>query len=404
MSTENNHYEKGPFGQHYIIHLQSNDEICLHALSILQADLVSCYLPVYKNFDEQSLSVNINGCIPLRELKGKNKAYVYRHYRSLLTSFFSEIVRSLKYALPLSGICCLEEHLYFNQFSQRFMCIYLPVKSKLQNQKPLLSAFDENALEELLRVPYDKKWITPRATEELYRLFRSDDECTVSAFLQKRFWDYCRKIPDTLMKLLTLWGLILFSFILFSGRIERVLHNPILSALPNLLFLISTAITVYRLILFSRQNNKLKNAITESKQQRRKTRNAQMLFPAENELEREASPDSDLLPDPILFQEITAAGTSAYAIHQFTIWTEEFVVGEDSDCCDYSIGHHHLSLKHAMFVKDPTGIYVRDLDSQSGTFVNRRRLLKNEKVYLEDGDILGLGDMEFRTCYVHGIL
>ncbi|MBO4496178.1 MAG: FHA domain-containing protein [Clostridiales bacterium] len=404
MSTENNHYEKGPFGQHYIIHLQGNDEICLHALSILQADLITCYLPVYKNFDDHSLSVNISGCIPLRDLKGKDKTYVYRHYRSLFTSFFVELVRSLNYALPLSGICCLEEHLYFNQYSQKIMCIYLPLKSKMQSQKALLSDFDENAFEELLRFPYDKKWIMPRATEELYRLFRSDDECSVSAFLQKKFWDYCQKIPEITRRILISWGLLLFSFICFSSRIEFLFKNTILASLPNLFFLISTFAAVYSLISFSKQNTKAKNAISESKQQRRKTRNAQMLFPIENEKERESDDDSDLLIDPIQFKEIPTSKTSIQSSHQFTIWTEEFIVGEDSDCCDYSIGHHHLSLKHAIFVKDPSGIYVQDLNSQSGTFVNRRRLMKNEKVYLEDGDILGLGDVEFRTCYVHGVI
>jgi len=403
MSTEKNLYEKSPFGQHYIIHLQGNDEICLHALSILQADLLSCYLPVYKNFDDHSLCVNLNGCIPLRDLKGKDRSFVNRHYRSLFTSFFSEIIRSLNYALPLSGICCLEEHLYYHRFSQKIVCIYLPLKSKLQGHKTLLSDYDENAFEELLRIPYERKWISPRATEELYRLFRNDDECSVSAYIQKLFWEHSKKVPDQIRQILSLWGLIAISSILFSGRIRILFHKTVLASLPNLFFLLSTVLSFYVLITFSRQNTKSKNAITESKQQRRKTRNAQMLFPIENEKGEKNDPFSETLFDPIHFQEISASAAQGRSGHQFTIWTDEFVVGEDSDCCDYPIGHHHLSLQHAIFVKDPTGLYVQDLGSGSGTFVNRRRLMKNEKVYLEDGDILGLGDMEFRTSYLHGV-
>ncbi|MBR3057769.1 MAG: FHA domain-containing protein [Clostridiales bacterium] len=404
MSTENNHYEKGPFGHRYIIHLQENDEVCLHALSILQADLIGCYLPIYKNYDENTLVVDISGCIPLGELKGKNKSYVQRHYRTLFSTFFSEMLRSLNHALPLNGICCLEEHLYYNQYVQKIMCIYLPIRSKLQGQKALLSSFEENAFDELLRIPYDRKWITPRATEELYRLFRSDDECSVSAFIKNKFWEYSQAIPKTLKQTLSFWVLLLISFILFSSRIAILFRGTILAVLPDLLFFVASGFVCYSVFSFSRQNTKAKNAISKNKQQRRKTRNAQMLFPIENTNDNASCTSSDTLIDPILFQEIGPSDGNEKNPHRFTIWTNEFVVGEDSDCCDYSIDHHHLSLKHAIFIKDPSGLYVQDLDSKSGTFVNRKRLMKNEKVYLEDGDILGLGDVEFRTCYFHGVM
>ena len=57
-------YENSPLGQQYVIRLHSKEEICLHALSILQADLLPCYLPAYLSDDEQELLIDCNGCIP----------------------------------------------------------------------------------------------------------------------------------------------------------------------------------------------------------------------------------------------------------------------------------------------------------------------------------------------------
>ena len=125
MNTETMQFENTPMGQHYMIHLQDKDEICLHALSILQADLLPCYLPAYLSEDEQELLIDCNGCIPLSELNGKDKSYVEKNYRRLISEFLSDLIRSLDYSLSLSGICYLEEKLFYNRVTQKIVCIYL---------------------------------------------------------------------------------------------------------------------------------------------------------------------------------------------------------------------------------------------------------------------------------------
>ena len=155
MSTGSDHsdrYENSPLGHQYVIRLHSKEEICLHALSILQADLLPCYLPAYLSEDETELIIDSNGSIPLSELKGKDKAFVEKNYRKLLTSFLSDLIRSLDHSLSLSGICYLEEKLFYNRITKRIVCIYLPLKSRLLKRTVLLSKLDESALDELLHV------------------------------------------------------------------------------------------------------------------------------------------------------------------------------------------------------------------------------------------------------------
>ena len=404
MSTENHYYEKGPLGQRYIIHPLEEDEVCLHAHTTLQADLISCFLPVYLNSTENNLIIDITGCTPISELKGKTKQYIRSHYRKLLTDFLTELIRSLNHALPLSGICCLEEHLYYNLFSRKLVCIYLPIKSKLSGHSARLSDFDENAIDELLRLPFEKKWILSNSTEELYRFFREDDENGATAFLSRRFWDVSRRIPSSILKVTIVYVLFLLVFTFFSVAIETVFEGSMIRFAPWILFLISSISALCSLLQFTKKNQRSKNAIFSSKEQRRKTRNAQMLFPQTESKSGWEDPSDGLLIHPVLFEEITPGKNTNEIGQRFTFWTNEFLIGEDSDICDYCIEHKHLSLRHARLIKDATGIFVQDLNSQSGTFVNRRRLLKNEKVYLEDGDIIGFGDAEFRVKYVHGIV
>ena len=61
-SDLSDYYENGPLGHRYVIHLKSKDEICLHALTLLQSDLVPCYMPVHLSEDETQLLIDLSGC------------------------------------------------------------------------------------------------------------------------------------------------------------------------------------------------------------------------------------------------------------------------------------------------------------------------------------------------------
>ena len=54
------YYENGPLGHRYVIHLKSKDEICLHALTLLQTDLLPCFIPVFLSEDEDDLLIDLN--------------------------------------------------------------------------------------------------------------------------------------------------------------------------------------------------------------------------------------------------------------------------------------------------------------------------------------------------------
>ena len=400
MNTETMQFENTPMGQHYMIHLQDKDEICLHALSILQAGLIPCFLPIYAGEDLRSLSVDTSGCIALKDISGKYKSYLKKHYRVLLSDFLSDLIHSLDYALSLSGICYSEDQLYFDKRSHRLVCMYLPLRSRIEGKTCLLSSFDENAWEEFLRIPYENKWITSISMDTLYTYFRRNEEASALRFIKKDFWNRSQPLPRKLKRGITAWVLGLFGYLLLSSFLEEQ-DATALAMLLKVLFLISTIVLLYALFSVSRKNAKKKSELHSEKEDRRKKRNTSMLFPTEREGRDPKALLADLLPQPIQFLCISNTSGKSTCESTFTIWTDHFIVGLDADCCDFSLNDSSLSLTHARFTKDDHGMYVEDLHSKNGTFVNRKRLGKGERVYLQDGDILGLGALEFQSRFIY---
>ena len=70
-----------------------------------------------------------------------------------------------------------------------------------------------------------------------------------------------------------------------------------------------------------------------------------------------------------------------------------FRVGRRS-ACDLRVAWSTVSGVHAEFVKTASTLFLRDLGSTNGTFVNGRQI-KSDTV-LSEGDVIQFGDAEFR--------
>lgn len=71
-------------------------------------------------------------------------------------------------------------------------------------------------------------------------------------------------------------------------------------------------------------------------------------------------------------------------------------VGRATDC-DLSLAHPSVSKIHAAILMNREGtLLVSDTGSVNGTFINGRRINYGEARQLEDGDVVGFGDVEVR--------
>lgn len=401
MSTDSDlseYYENGPLGHRYMIHLKSKDEICLHALTLLQTDLLPCFLPAYLNEDEDGLIIDLKGCISVSSLKGKEKYYVKHHYKDLLTDFLQSIVRSFNYSLDPGGICCLEDQLFYNRKKQRLECIYLPLSSRLR-KTALLSGIDENAFDDLLHFPYEEKWISPKAMEKLYVLFRNDDDLSALRYIGSGLWEDSRSLPSSIRFLCLIWGLFLIMYIFCSKFIENCFHGTALARFPNLLFFLCTAALFLALFMNMRDQSRDKRTVDEEKTRRRKEYNTQILFPESDDT---SDPEHflGLYPDPVQLIRVDLRSVPHPEKGRLTIWTRTCSVGSDSDCCNLPIDHPSLALCHAYFAWDDEGFYIEAVQDSKGTYLNRQKLSPHEKAYIHEGDIIGMGELEFETHFI----
>jgi hypothetical protein len=108
---------------------------------------------------------------------------------------------------------------------------------------------------------------------------------------------------------------------------------------------------------------------------------------------------------PVDLDEVVAAEGAALVIRSgggrggesFTIEGERMAIGRSPDA-NVFLDDVTVSRNHALLVRRRDGLYLDDLGSLNGTYVNRRRIEARER--LEDGDELQIG--KFRLAFIAG--
>ncbi len=68
----------------------------------------------------------------------------------------------------------------------------------------------------------------------------------------------------------------------------------------------------------------------------------------------------------------------------------EFKLGR-APHCDLVIHDENVSREHALIRRDPTGVFIRDLNSRNGVYINGQRITRNQEYRLNDRDEISLG-------------
>lgn len=73
-----------------------------------------------------------------------------------------------------------------------------------------------------------------------------------------------------------------------------------------------------------------------------------------------------------------------------------FTIGKLETLVDGRINHSPVSRLHAKIIKEGEGVYLEDLNSTNGTFVNQRRLQPNEKADIAKGDEIRFAEISYQ--------
>ena len=237
--------------------------------------------------------------------------------------------------------------------------------------------------------------------DHLYEYFRNDDDSSALHYITSGLWDDSRTLLVRLRSILICWTILLVSDISLSPRIKRHFSCSILSVLPDMLFFAGTVSLLIMLFIRIRNDTKDKKLFSEKKNRRRRNRNTRILFPSSESSEQNTDLSFEFHQDPVQLIRIDNRTSNSVPATRLTIWTNTCTVGSDSDCCALSIDHSSLALKHAVFGHDEYGFYVEALQNSKGTFRNRQRIKPEERSYLKEGDLVGLGDLEFEVHFIH---
>lgn len=71
------------------------------------------------------------------------------------------------------------------------------------------------------------------------------------------------------------------------------------------------------------------------------------------------------------------------------------IVGCMEEGCTYLLKQRGISRMHAKLMKKPDGLYLLDLNSTNGTFVNGEAIVSGEEYRLEEGDVVAFAQCEF---------
>ena len=81
-------------------------------------------------------------------------------------------------------------------------------------------------------------------------------------------------------------------------------------------------------------------------------------------------------------------------VRSIPICSANFLVGR-SRGCDLRLASNAVSSRHAIIMRKPNGLVIRDLNSRNGVYVNGIQI--DNDVFLEDADRIEIGDLVFRV-------
>lgn len=398
MTPDTKQNEKGRL---YILNLKQDEEVVLHALEILQTDLVSCFIPVYmRNVSvSQQLLYDVNQRTAFSKLNKSQKQYIKKHWKRLFSRFWEDLCISLDYAMCPAAILFDVEHIFFDAEKDSIMCWYTPLRSVMDQQVCLLSAFSTDAIDTLLGDSFIDEFYPEEEKENLLAFFRQNDEKGLIRYLHSDFWSVKRDKLHAEDLQFIMWAISFpFFFIALSVLQNQASARIISTKLLSLIFILINLLSVSYMLVSAKRKKRKKQEIQKRVLVNRKERETRLLFPEEWRANGN-TPNLMMGFHPIQFIELPQPQSHEKPMRRFVIWTDRFLVGSDSDLCDYCIADASLAYRHALFVRDEKGMNIEAISAEKNTYVNRRKVTKRNAVPIEDGDIIGLGDLEFEAHY-----
>ncbi len=92
-------------------------------------------------------------------------------------------------------------------------------------------------------------------------------------------------------------------------------------------------------------------------------------------------------------KEVKLTGNGFLDGVKYMVDKDSMHIGRDLDWADIKIPHILVSRIHAEIIKRDSGLYIKDLNSKNGTYINGKKIIPDKEIEVEKGSIIAFGDV-----------
>ncbi len=398
--------ERGPNGTIAVTTIESEKDVILHALEVLQNRSCPHFLPVYlrEQMDKTQICVDCTGLVRLTDSLSQKLFQTVDKKKKSVAELILSIPDSLDFFLEPSGISFKANEIWIDPVSGNLHFTYLPIRFKNRAQGCFLSSVPTDELEEILLNPFFSDVFKEEERHQIITCFQNGNEIRLREILN----EIVSAKPESEQRspvftpCSVAWSLqlILMVFSLLAIRLLSGLSSSFQGIhkwgiIYTLLFTVSTA-AIPRICKKNVRNKKEVPALTKQSHARK-----EMLFPEAGKCQTNSSENIDFPGfSPAFLTEQDEYGSIRKGNRLRTvIWIDDFLIGSDQILCDFSIDHPSVSDRHARIVKRSGKYYLIDLGSLRGSYISHRKLYTQEETPISHNDIIRFGDVRFLfTC------
>ncbi|MEI8201138.1 MAG: FHA domain-containing protein [Eubacteriales bacterium] len=403
-------FERGPFGRIAVIAVESESDVILHALDVLQNHVIPGILSAYLR--EQMGVIQL--CIDCTGYSLLSDVYSFKweslcQKRKCVADFLRTLICAQDHFIDSELFVMNPEYVFFDpEYKQLYWCC-VPILSNKTKKDPDSRNLSWGKLELLLMNPFFYDIMEEDQRNQVLCLLRDEREDDLIKLLEVYASDefgssksevHHNKFIIRLTIQLILMMVFFAACLFLAMKKYSIFFENTWSSWYVLIFtflLIMNAVLGRDKVKMPVLTQDISNSETAVSLSRK-----EMYFPSHREMEKRFSTDSpsSQFSPAFLTQQITPSGKDSKPLRA-VIWVNDFLIGRDKSLCDLFLDHPSVSDRHARILHREPVYYLVDLGSAAGTWIGSRRLYSFEENPLSDGDIFICGD--FRFVFNHAI-
>jgi hypothetical protein len=398
--------ERGPNGTIAVITIESEKDVILHALEVLQNRSCAHFLPVYirEHMNKTQICVDCTGLLRLTDSQPSTIYSTLEKKKNAIVELILSIPESLDFFLEPAGISFQASDIWINPVSGSLFFTYLPTRLKNRPQGCFLSSVPSDQLEELLLNPFFSGAINEEERNRIICSFQEGNEIRLRELLNElnSSDSQSEERAPAFTKRTIAWSLQLILMLLSIVGINILsgLH-PALKDIRNwgIMYVVFYSLFAAAIPHIFSKNPAVKQestVLTKDSNARK-----EMLFPDSNKKTGNAWQclDAPVFSPAFLTEQAEYGSVKKGNRLRTVIWTDDFLIGSDHILCDFSIDHSSVADRHARILRREGTYYLIDLGSLCGSYISHRKLYTQEENPISHNDIIRIGDVRFLfTC------